>query len=377
MSQVIAVKNSTISVLFIAPLPPPTTGQSLAADVLFRSLDSRFVVHSVNLSKQSFRQGLSSVDRIRQVFSILLDVFKLRNRTRIIYFTISESVAGSLKDLFIYFIFLHRLDRMVVHLHGGAGMKQILSSKHPLLRLMHSFFLRRIGSIVVLGDRLKGIYQEIVPPARLHSVPNFAQDEFFVSSTLIEEKFSNPSPLRILFLSNLLPGKGHIELLTALSLLPQEIQRQLHVDFAGGYESIEDEARFQQQVMESQFVNIKVHGVVHGELKRKLLSDAHVFCLPTYYPYEGQPISILEAFASGCAVITTDHSGIFDTFTPGVNGIEVSTRSVSSLADAIQRAVEHKDELLVYAKNNLEHARQNYRVSTHVAALERVIFSVG
>jgi glycosyltransferase involved in cell wall biosynthesis len=54
--------------------------------------------------------------------------------------------------------------------------------------------------------------------------------------------------------------------------------------------------------------------IVDGPGKKNLFSEAHIFCLPTYYPYEGQPIAILEAFASGCVVITTNHSGISDFF---------------------------------------------------------------
>jgi len=41
----------------------------------------------------------------------------------------------------------------------------------------------------VLGDRLKGIYEDVVPPSRLYAVPNFAKDEFFVAPSDIAGKF--------------------------------------------------------------------------------------------------------------------------------------------------------------------------------------------
>ncbi len=256
-------------------------------------------------------------------------------------------------------------------------MRLLLSDKHPLLRAVNSFFLRRIGGVIVLGDSLKKIYEGIIPPSRLHVVPNFAMDELFVSATDIEEKFSKIEPLRVLFLSNLLPGKGHKELLAALALLPAELKGRLQVDFAGGFESDDDEFAFKRAVQGTKGVTINVCGVVQGEFKKELLRRAHLFCLPTYYPYEGQPISILEAYASGCAVMTTNHSGIFDTFTPGVNGFEVEPRSPQSIADAILSAVHNAPKLKDYGKNNLEEAQRKYRACTHVAALERVILSVG
>jgi hypothetical protein len=155
-----------------------------------------------------------------------------------------------------------------------------MRGKHPLLRAVNSFFLRRLGAVIVLGDRLKSIYADVVPAARLHAVPNFAMDEFFVSPGDIDKKFECAEPLRLLFLSNLLPGKGHAELLAALSQLPDEVRRHLHVDFAGGFESAGDEQHFRKQAQAIKTIQINVHGIVHGEHKRELLRQAHLFCLP-------------------------------------------------------------------------------------------------
>ena len=45
--------------------------------------------------------------------------------------------------------------------------------------------------------------------------------------------------------------------------------------------------------------------------------------MPTRYPNEGQPISILEAMGNGMFIITTDHAGIPDIVKDGVNGIVI------------------------------------------------------
>lgn len=311
-----------------------------------------------------------------QIAKLYATILRLVPKTNLIYFTVSESTFGNLKDLIVYLLCWARLKRMTIHLHGGAGMRVILSGKHPVLRTLNRFFLKRVGAVVVLGERLRGIYVGIVPSERLHAVPNFAGDEFFVDEATVESKFSRVDPLRLLFLSNLLPGKGHEELLAALALLPVELRGRLQVDFAGGFESRDAELTFQQVVQHTEGVMINVHGVVRGELKKELLRKAHLFCLPTYYPYEGQPISILEAYASGCAVMTTDHSGIFDTFTPGVNGVEVQPKSPESITNAVVWALDNTAQLHEYGRSNLRDALSKYRVSTHVKALEEVILSV-
>jgi glycosyltransferase involved in cell wall biosynthesis len=118
---------------------------------------------------------------------------------------------------------------------------------------------------------------------------------------------------------------------------------------------------------------VRYHGVVHGELKRRLFAEAHVFCLPTYYPYEGQPISILEAYASGCAVITTDHSGIFDIFTAGANGLAVAKQSVASLRAALEQALAEPQTLHRMARANHELALRSYRTTRYADELIAII----
>jgi hypothetical protein len=80
-----------------------------------------------------------------------------------------------------------------------------------------------------------------VPLSKLHEVQNFANDEFFVTEDDINKKFSNHLPLRLIFLSNHLPGKEHIELLAALAQLPSRYYHHLIVDIAGGFNSEEGE----------------------------------------------------------------------------------------------------------------------------------------
>lgn len=356
------------TLLFIGPLPEPTTGHSLACKVLFDALVTLWQVEVVNLSKNTFRQGVSSVRRVFDVAGMIWRIWRKR-RSSSLYFTISESVAGNLKDLIIFTVCFRQLGRMTIHLHGGAGLRELFA-RRPILFKINGFFIRRLGAVIVLGERHRPIFSGIVADNRLHVVHNFAQDEMFSNSTAIERKFSVARPLRVLFLSNLLPGKGHDELLDAFYMLKQAEQGQIRLDFAGGFESQEQEAAFRARARHD---SIRVLGPAYGERKRVLFAAAHIFCLPTYYPYEGQPISILEAYASGCAVITTDHSGIFDVFNDGDNGFAVAKRSPEAIAAALRRALSSIDDLQRIGLNNAREARIKYRATDYNAAVIDVL----
>ena len=71
----------------------------------------------------------------------------------------------------------------------------------------------------------------------------------------------------------------------------------------------------------------------------RILSDSHIFCLPTYYR-EGLPKAILEAMASGRAVITCDIVGCREAVRDGENGLLVPPQDPDALAHAIMALAE-------------------------------------
>lgn len=83
-----------------------------------------------------------------------------------------------------------------------------------------------------------------------------------------------------------------------------------------------------------------------GELKdvREALADCHVYVLPSYH--EGMPRTVLEAMATGRAVITTDTSGCRETVSDCLNGYLVEPGNVDQLVDRMKWFLEHRSNLL-------------------------------
>ena len=84
-------------------------------------------------------------------------------------------------------------------------------------------------------------------------------------------------------------------------------------------------------------------------------------------------MSILEAYASGCAVITTDHGGIRDIFKDGVNGFEVQKKSSKSIKLVIEKIIDNIDQLLPIALSNRKTAHNKYRKSNHITSMLAII----
>ncbi len=364
------------SILLLGPLPPPVTGNSLAVKLFYDALIQRkFKVEIINLSKRGFKNGIDSIARIGELFKIFTRILLAKKSTDSIYFTISESKAGNLKDILVYVMCYKFLPKMYIHLHGGAGYARIMSDRSTFIFKLNAFFLKKLAGVIVLGRSHGEIFKGLVHPNKIKIVPNFSEDEFFLDKKKVEEKFKDPLSLNFLFLSNLIDGKGHLELIGAMERLNDSTQKLFRLDIAGGFDDDKKKEAFLARI--KKLPNIKYHGVVKGEEKKKLLNNAHVFFLPTYYPYEGQPISILEAYASGCAVVTTNHSGIFDVFKPEFNGFEVEKKSIDSILTALDVIVNNMQKVRQAAINNVEYANSEFRTSMHLKnmfnALEIII----
>lgn len=359
-------------ILFIAPVPPPITGQAVACEALYADLvASGHEVTLINLSKQSFHQGANSIGRLVEIGHVLLKTLRHGRKADLVYLTPAESVAGNLKDLAILFCLGTKTGRTFLHLHGGAGMRGLLSGDRPWLQRLNAWFLRRVAGVIVLGKRHISIYSHIVPHARIHVVKNFAGDGWFIDDQSLALKWSTHNRLNVLFLSNHLPGKGYQELVDAIQLIPSDQRARFDFHFAGGFQDETSESEFLGRI--ATLSGVTYHGTVSGETKKRLLYEAHLFCLPTYYPYEGQPISILEAYASGCAVITTDHSGIFDIFTPEENGWEVQPRSAQSITNALLRSLSEFDSVAGMGRMNARQASTEFHRTQHLQVLNRCL----
>jgi glycosyltransferase involved in cell wall biosynthesis len=70
----------------------------------------------------------------------------------------------------------------------------------------------------------------------------------------------------------------------------------------------------------------------------RVLHEAHIVCLPTYYR-EGVPRVLMEAAACGRPLVATDMPGCRDIVLDGVNGLIVAPHDVDALVAALERLI--------------------------------------
>jgi glycosyltransferase involved in cell wall biosynthesis len=359
-----------MKVLFLAPLPPPVTGHSLAALAVRDDLARRHDVNVIDIGKGSQHDGRVSWRRLREVGRILSQIRRGQREADAIYLTTSESVAGNLKDLVIYALCATRLDRLIIHVHGGSLGRRLLD-RFRLLRAANALAFRRLAGVIITGNSHRPTFDGILEDERIHVVHNFAHDALFAEPAAIRSKFACTSPLHVVYVSAMSEMKGYDVLADGYLALPPAVQAQIVVDFAGEFETAEGRSRFEAKIAATP--GLRFHGLVQGDAKVRLFAGAHVFCLPTAF-FEGQPISILEAYAAGCVVLATPQRGILDIFTPGVHGREIQPRSPESVRDALLALLETRESLLPIALANRQGAEQ-FRITRFNSAVRAIVES--
>jgi glycosyltransferase involved in cell wall biosynthesis len=95
-------------------------------------------------------------------------------------------------------------------------------------------------------------------------------------------------------------------------------------------------------------------------------ADANLIVLPSYR--EGLPKVLVEAAASGRAVVTTDVPGCRDAIIPGLTGLLVPVKNPAALADAIETLVREPELRSTMGAKGRELAEEAFSIEKIVAA---------
>jgi glycosyltransferase involved in cell wall biosynthesis len=103
----------------------------------------------------------------------------------------------------------------------------------------------------------------------------------------------------------------------------------------GANEVGDDEAAELRRLMDDAGLGDSLLGSRDSDEIAKHLAAADVFVLPSHW--EGQPIAVLEAMASGLPIMGTRVGAMPDVVRDGTDGLLVEPHDVAGLADALAR----------------------------------------
>lgn len=324
-------------ILFILHLPPPVHGSSIIGQYIKNSslINNTFDCRYINLlvSRSISETGKTSVLKILRFAVVWFHLFReiLTKRPDICYLALTATGAAFYKDVMLVGLLRIFQIKRVYHLHNkGVSLKQsgIINS------LLYRFVFKG-ADVILLSSYLYKDIEEFVPESAIHICPNGIEN---TSVKHVRKLHQVHTPVRILFLSNLIESKGVLVLLDACSIL-----RDKGIDFKCDFVGAEGDlsaTQFKEKIIQNKLTNYVTYlGKKFGTEKAELFALADIFAFPTFYSNECFPLVLLEAMREGLPVVSTFEGGIPDIVEQGITGYLVPQQDVLTLAEKLEELI--------------------------------------
>ena len=282
-------------------------------------------------------EGKFSLENLQNFYRNCVDSVKQLRREPTDVFYIHTSVKLALvKDVWL----LRRVKKKigcktVLHIHS-AEVRTILTG----IKFLDTWTVRTIAKYADMTVVLSRQILETMVQLGL----NRDKCRMLYNYMALDEPVADPpkkqadTPVSLLFMGVVRESKGVVDLLEVL----KQVDKPFKLDVCGTFWDGQIEKQFEeyQQVLGEK---LRYHGFVVGEKKKEMFRQADVLVLPSYS--EGLPMVVLEAFGSGCGIIST-RVGALPEIVGKENGILIKPGDRQALREALEQYISMDQEQL-------------------------------
>jgi len=240
-----------------------------------------------------------------------------------------------------------------------------------------------MGNVVtIVGPNQKKSLIKLGVNTDIRVVDNASELEV-IESTSIGQKHTGDI-LKILFLGNLLETKGYPEYLEALANIAERGDLRVDAVLAGDFivdcfpirfssknEAEKWVADKTAEINRSASVRVRWIRGISGAKKVEALRQAQILVFPSAYPIEAQPFVLLEALASGIAILTSKAGEIATSLTED-SAVFIEPCTVPMIIDGIY-ALRDPETRVRLATSGVRQFRSRYSLSKYLEVWEKLI----
>lgn len=363
------------------------TGLAMMHDLFIAIIKEHgFLVKSISLNPRFSKDGdvgKPSLSRYFEYFSIIWAVLKefIRNNNAVLYFNPSTNKAGFYRDVLMVLlakIFRHK----VLMQQFGALFESFKSGLSIYEQELLSWSYNMVDIIIVEGEYAKLQYSFIKDQDKIRPIQNGLPE---LSRNIHKESkyYESSQTFHLFFMNNMLESKGYVDVLKAMNILVNERNRNVVCTFAGRFMTLENDEYFKNK--EEAMSWFKEYNSIHNlnehvnyfdsvfdEKKASLFKESHVFLLPSYYIFEGQPTAILEALSYGCVPIVTRYRLIPDMIDESC-GIFVNCKSPIEIADAVESLINDPEKYRTLSVNGFNRFNERFTQQAYAKKIIEVV----
>lgn len=292
------------------------------------------------------------------IFSEILNTLRLTLEIRKYNPDIVHSI--SLKAVFASML-IHFFFNIKNHLCFITGMGFFSVQKLTLFQLFLKKFLFKIFSLIARKKKIKIV------------IENKTDYNFFNKEIILNKKniflvkgvgvnlkkfvyFKKRKKNIVLFSGRIIKEKGIEEFIEASKFLSKKFLNWKFIILGTLDHFKTNNLDINFNILKKNYKNILFLGYkkkVHNFFNKSL-----IVCLPSYR--EGFSKTLIEAAASGCAVITTDVPGCRDAIVNNKTGLLCKSRDCLSLIRKLEKLMLNKNQTYYFAKNAVKYAKKNF-----------------
>jgi len=322
---------STLSILFVGPLPPPVHGFSEINRQMLTVLQASATVKVFDLTPRGARFHLAKL-----WIQFVGAVFSGRGRGGVLYLPLSGGLRQFVDACFASIALLCGF-RVFIHHHSFAYLNHQTFYARVVLGLL------RKSIHIVLCDRMAEMLatQYAISSCNIRVISNAA---FLSENEKPIQNMQCKDNLVLGFLSNITVAKGCFDFIDLLK--EAKSQGLAVVGMMAGPIQVEIKSAFDEALRGVGCITYV--GPVYGEEKNNFLSQLDVLVFPTRYANEAEPVTIWESMQAGVPVISLSRGCISGMVTKEVGWLIQDTESfVESGLEKIRYLLSNESALQV------------------------------
>lgn len=336
------------SIAVVSPSFDYIDGQSLVTKEVFKIFRKKFIIN-----EYVYKRGFSPVNYLQKLFLFVINV----NQSDFVYVVISRSIIGQCRDLPYLVVSSYLRKFIFIHVHGNDFEKLLY------LNVLRFLSTGRVKFICCTYEQYRFFSSLGFNVALINN--------FISKKRLIELDEFQKIKNSVLFLSNLIPSKGPVNTILSLKML-NRYGLKYNLKVVG---NIPEKMKYEglrtfhgwKELFESN--EISILGPVYSSKELKgIFSACEIFCFPSSYHTEANPLALIEAACNGLKIVTLDRP-IFRSLLSGYSCVVFINCSLPSvIADALIEV-----SGLAINLNEVRYMRRRYNLLSFEESLLREI----
>ncbi|WP_295234360.1 glycosyltransferase family 4 protein [Sediminibacterium sp.] len=352
-------------ILILGQIPPPYGGQAINIQKMVQVLHKHHF--NYQLIPLDFSESLNDMGafnftkalKLIRIFCTLLYKLLVYRPHAVYYPPAGPTMNAVYRDFILLFpIKLFGVKR-IFHFHAG-GLASLYDGLAPWAKKVYRYVYFKPAYAICLSkagrvdpEFLQAQQIEIIPSGVEAFTSAAGSSEVGTSQINNISEVKIDQPFTVLFAGLCSASKGILDFIEVLRICRQQNQRIVGKVMGKAFSTIEEQA-----LSNAEKEGILVYeGILSGNKKEKAFLGSSAFLFPSVFESENFPTVIIEAFAAGLPVVSTEWRGIPDLVNHVKNGFIHPPHAIAAMAQSILELAENKAlhaQLSAQAKSDFE-----------------------